>query len=405
MKKNNIRVSRRVLSQYMRNAGLFEAPPKIFEEVVKRATSEFAKKYMEMLEEEIKTSESLLQEMSLGHYGTDSLRDEIQKFSLWADDFNYDIGDSYKMYAMMPRGGDFVGESYTFSIVITRMNDSGTFEAKTIMEVGNSRVIRAEDTLYNTKDLVSFVEKEGKILLRLAESFAPDENKINKKIADLENLIQKVNKDVYLAFLKQGRIKLNFSGWKYLENKDPSDIYSLLQKKGLETVKLIVSPEEDKWKGSWSFDGKNEGRIWVGIPEKIYPGFKWYQKEKENLKDICEHEVMHLGQDYLPIIKELEGLFGLPPGKRPADRSRMDLPEGHYLSHPHEFYPWLRNEISRFDRAKKNYPRKDWTQLAKEWMGAVPPSIFNSPSKFFVNLKKENPSLWKKAVKEFLKEI
>lgn len=136
-------------------------------------------------------------------------------------------------------------------------------------------------------------------------------------------------------------------------------------------------------------------QINVYVPEPVWVHVLHGMPEGNSFEDsiatTVEHEVIHWAQRALPVIMSKTGVFGLPSDDPDLAVSTFDGRAG-YLSSPIEFFPWLNNEIRE---ARSAYGKLEKWQV----------KIFIASSTFFTSLKQKRPDFWKKAVREFYREM
>jgi len=132
-------------------------------------------------------------------------------------------------------------------------------------------------------------------------------------------------------------------------------------------------------------------RVPISFPIHVLHGMPEGNSFEESIASTVEHEVIHWSQRALPVIMSKAGIFGLPSTESGLTPSSYDG-RAEYLSSAIEFFPWLNNEIRE---ARSAYGRLDKWQV----------KIFIASSTFFVSLKQKRPDLWKKAVREFYREM
>jgi 8-oxo-dGTP pyrophosphatase MutT (NUDIX family)/GNAT superfamily N-acetyltransferase len=187
---------------------------------------------------------------------------------------------------------------------------------------------------------------------------------------------------------------VDLSGWKYLrdfEGKTAKDVEAIV---GHDHINLSVDFNKDR-----PF-GKTEGRkatvygILIhpraAMPEwdtgKVKAQFDRYMNE---IEDAIGHELTHVSQVFLQRLFSLEKRPGLP-GKGDNNRDPKDLDYLQYALQDKEFYPWLRDEVSRFNR---EFDGSD-SATVRKWI---------RESRWFRTLREHDLRKWKKAVREFTK--
>jgi hypothetical protein len=393
----NLMLSLKVASRII-GAGIFEAPPRIIANVRDIVFSNFAQLFIQNLQSRIEALEESLRFLDRYH---DGLRSEMEVFPTWAEEFfrgETDF-DDYEMSTSVPRDGD--SESLHFILRMVRNDDA--VAAETLMDLGHREKTLASETITTLSDLMRFVEVEGGRLAFMADGFLPKRPVIEKEIARHQEAIREAEKNLIPGTSDLEDVEVDFRDWKYVGGLDLNSLQSLLKTKGLDTFELEVSQSRGPWGGSWD---KSRKKMFIALPDEMFRVLDWYEKTKVKLVDVIEHEVMHLGQDYLPLLKGLESrAFGLPSSRQPQTQGTMDLSTDMYFTHPKEFYPWLKQEASAFSRNHRSRSRTDRETLAKEWVGASETHKTEGTSMYFWTLKQKDRNLWKKAVREFLREV
>jgi len=202
---------------------------------------------------------------------------------------------------------------------------------------------------------------------------------------------------------------IDLTGWKYLNDPDvtPERIEAVtkppLGRWQIE-VRLAVKPRKS-WFGLWQF---MKGRLSVGMPRMRQLSVQAFHDAVGHLDEILAHELRHLGQDYLRLIKKLKEEAGLPSkdireeGWRPGGAPARGGPRRQHHLRDVEFYTNLGSMIDHFKIRIRPFGMKDREDKAKEF-AAVTEGRFTHWR--FKALKKEAPPKWRKAVKEFMKAV
>ena len=111
-----------------------------------------------------------------------------------------------------------------------------------------------------------------------------------------------------------------------------------------------------------------------------------FREQISDLTDTIRHEVEHLGQTLMGDVLMIEG------GRRGGPRSRGDIDDLKDI----EFYPRLRDEVQRFIRSLRRYPKSEWREHLRDY--AETEGILGS-------LYKSDRKRWRKAVGEFFAEV
>jgi len=146
------------------------------------------------------------------------------------------------------------------------------------------------------------------------------------------------------------------------------------------------------WRGLWvenPHKGPFIGTLYLNdIFESMPSNLKGFQYSVNNLKITIRHELQHLMQDTIKLIKNLKEEAGLPPHKtrhksyNPSGIKRKKLPnseleldtEDPYKRVRHElrdveFYTRLNDSIDEFNLRKNKFPKELYPILAKQWVG------------------------------------
>jgi len=85
----------------------------------------------------------------------------------------------------------------------------------------------------------------------------------------------------------------------------------------------------------------------------------------------------------------------------PSGFHSRGLPRKPHALRDVEFYTRLPDEVARFKRNVRSYPRDEWWGRFNAWVGLEG----GRPTEFFDKLKRKEPAKWRKAIKEFLKAV
>lgn len=249
------------------------------------------------------------------------------------------------------------------------------------------------------------------------------------------------------------RFKLDLGGWAYLPNiKSHAGALQRIQK-AMPYFIVLAQPHKmfSRHKGGWD---QYQKALVLGVPliAPLPSSFERLERTLDWVQDVIRHEIVHMAQTILGIAFGQEGatLFlahrldrgqtapgpGLPSSNimtpefmqelnsldkkdrvkyrhlvksiKPGWFSRRKI----YTLDDAEFYSLLSDDIRLFNSKHKNTPHDAKTQALRQWVGAQPnKKLFNfdwlNPriSELFTRWKKEAPSKWKKAVKEFYKAV
>lgn len=234
------------------------------------------------------------------------------------------------------------------------------------------------------------------------------------------------------------RCPLNsISEWKYLEplqkqygieyliqtQKWPAEIKvnCIFNKSFKSEIKSIT----ENWGGLWDPHLKE---IFLDIsPASIYENVSFksdidnFNESINHIKNKIRHEVQHLGQWVLKDIKSINNYPGTL-GKKMRNNSvdihgtpiskYIDTTKPERIEHSLrdiEFYTRLQDSVNDFKFELSNDPKLEVLDFAKFYMGMYDqPNVKYKnykPDNFFISLKKNDSTKWKKAVKEFYKLI
>jgi hypothetical protein len=119
---------------------------------------------------------------------------------------------------------------------------------------------------------------------------------------------------------------------------------------------------------------------------------------EHELETSINHELIHFVQDKVLSKRHKDQVDTAGAGS---------VADDDYYSSPVEFLPMVDTNVRQFlyHTKKAGISKKQSTQAAKEFVGAVKTNEYFEPSKFFRALKVKNYDNWKIAVKKFYKEI
>lgn len=184
---------------------------------------------------------------------------------------------------------------------------------------------------------------------------------------------------------------------------DVSDVQRILREANWDQIEVEMDMSGtggQSYKGLWSIMGK---RVTLVVYKFRALDLDLLKNSIQDLKNTLEHELMHMGQDLLAWLKGHDVSRPGQPGESVLpDRELGDYEDtlglenvdrDEYHSRPKEFYPWMHNLIKEFRQARKPPFTMDEAREFIEKNG-----VFN-------RWKRNNPALWEKAVKEFVKAV
>lgn len=193
--------------------------------------------------------------------------------------------------------------------------------------------------------------------------------------------------------------------------------------------------------GSWSSPSRTITMFCPDLPENV----KYFETLRRRYTKTVRHECQHAGQNLLKVLKNLNEIAGQGdratrnPEYDTTGRKLNERGKGQGEQRPHalrevEFQTRLRDEIDRFDRKKRELPKRLHAVAAHLWTGsktwsdlyeededgrkrmpldsldvkrlnkAISSNKYGG-SHFFGKLKMQEPRRWRKAVKEFVEQI
>ena len=191
--------------------------------------------------------------------------------------------------------------------------------------------------------------------------------------------------------------KRDLSGWKFAPEQHPKIVFAIVAKIG--TSEVNEPKATGRFRDSWGYHILEVTGFLPqgGSRSTTIADLKALRKEVDTA---CSHELIHWVQHTLP------GLLGVPnrkalglPSKRmgayvPARKEGESEEEAFakYLSSSIEFFAWLDTELDKFRTSNPTPKKAD----VRRWV---------EQSKYFQALKKHQPRWYKKAVREFHREV
>jgi len=271
------------------------------------------------------------------------------------------------------------------------------------------------------EEVADYVRKRIERKLSFFEGVTPggeqEPAKLDAQIVELLLLERECKKYTPTAKAYRARAQRSFPvdlrGWKYLrdikrhyeEGEPPIKatdriIATALKVKGWQEIKVVLNfkPYEKSVGTWWQF--KRELRVDVRtIGSLSTMGFAhryWVKKFREAVAETLRtlrHELQHMGQDVFTELMGLKSEAGTPAAEltevKPPARGRKP-----HALREEEFYTRLADEIERFVRhvRKHGEARKSFDT----WI---------TDTDFFRALRRKEPAKWRKAVKEFAKGV
>lgn len=244
--------------------------------------------------------------------------------------------------------------------------------------------------------------------------------------------VQNISKNLPLK--KSYSISIDLSGWEYLDLLQEHTIDFRTQ-----TIKgrdLIVFMDMSSASGKNNAEFVFSDQLAFHIYPKVFSrnifdalsssrGYKAYLSYLSKLRETIEHEARHLSQFLVRNYSRNITDFGEAPGKLPSGGDE-------YFFHKDEFSPWISSTAEAIMRVLdnlperiwplaiayilrgrkgegwKSFPRKDISDFLKylRHMEVENPNyILSKPTEFLKKIKKVNPSLYKRAVREIYKRL
>lgn len=215
---------------------------------------------------------------------------------------------------------------------------------------------------------------------------------MKKKRERLEEALKKLGKPGPDTYRTSIRIPKDFTrGWRQARMVG-DDFYKALQKSGKSTLALRLVHTKDGAGATFLEGSKSEP---PSVEFRMDLETMSAQRIKNLIEQFAEHEIMHWTQFVIPIALGVSGAFGLPFGTDPGEASGHVLKKkgfSSYVVEPEEFFPWLNDEIRKIKRRAASWD----VEIDNDFVAS-----FIDSSRFFKSLKKQDRSLWKKAVREF----
>ena len=190
------------------------------------------------------------------------------------------------------------------------------------------------------------------------------------------------------------KFPIDLQGWRY---KSPDMDMDVLEEEG-DVIRVDVhygraplalgfwetAPEDENLFGVLQINGV---RPLTAIHQEPTPDV--YRRECADLADTVRHELQHMGQDLLDVLKDIEEA-GIPGAKHRAPGIfKDDLANN-------EFYPRLEDEIHGFLREVRRHPKGQWRDFFWEW--AKTRGVLGTAYQ-------QDRKKWEKAVAEFYQAV
>lgn len=225
----------------------------------------------------------------------------------------------------------------------------------------------------------------------------------------------------------EGRVDIDVTGWKYLTATEVETAPQLLEDASFDRVSCVMyfRAQHDEWNGNWD---RLARRVSLDAPSgdsTTTPSIETFRKNMRSLLGTVWHEVQHVGQDLLKVIRTLPEAAGLPsrslrdetrtPGGQPSDpkliKKRVDNRAPHHMRDI-EFYTNLDNDVRDFIDNLRSVPASLRSTYFKFYVGLPvahadfdPDSLRYPHSGRMWKLRDQAPAKWEKLVKELRKAV
>ena len=260
------------------------------------------------------------------------------------------------------------------------LKDFAFFDAKISKFAG---IIKVPQNL--EKQISEFIINQYSLMINQGAELALDFNRNELSEKDIKNLqnIYHTSKEYIHQFSDSKMKTFDFNGKKI----------NVLLRKGNKNMDRAI----------YSYNPLKNNEDYLIITFFMPETSESFLYEIEKLKIAINHELQHVIQ-YNHVND-----FGLPKKKL---RNNLDIdfkPDDEtnnkdYYIDDYEFYPLLKSSIDMFNLAVNKFPKEKRQQLMQDWVGAGNNELIPTED-FFEEIKEKEPEKWKKAVKEFYKNV
>lgn len=417
-------ITQRVAQRWVQ-AAMFEPPPK----VLKDATAWFSKQFASMVLHEVEYRLNSLQPEQLQEqlaYRKGRITYALRKAKIMSPE-NSPIYLRFQTYQV----------HYTLGVVgvteeywrISREDEGDVYKLEHSNDKRVWHVYEEDSPLEVVKEAleVSLMDLENDIKNDMRPLIV-ELNSIRKEA--LKHTSEKINSTLQIGSETTLDFRISdFKTWKYFD-KFPRDrvtlAHTLKRHHWGNPIRVNLSSvfrSNPNMNGYWSEDEKKI-QLYMEKPKELT--LVEFKKKLRKTQDTVRHEVIHFGQSLLKDLMNLDDYAGLPSKKYRDpnyDSAGVD-PETQEVTQEHakrdvEFYTRLSDEVRFFLNVVKSVPKKYWSRAIPIWVD-VKKDVdwwYTSPEKpghdyrklrassFFTALKDQDIRKWKKAVKEFSKEL
>lgn len=226
------------------------------------------------------------------------------------------------------------------------------------------------------------------------------------ELVRIQRMLQPYAKKVKRRSWAQQKFPLDLTGWKYLDQVDSEEFRDNLDRINFDEIRVVLTfKKKAGWEGLWE-----EGVRTLTLVAPSFPGidYKKIQGTLGGIKDVLEHELIHVGQTVIQWGKKLKEEAGLPGRKLREEgvnpmglRMRQDGTPGGGQRIPHElqdveFYTRLNDTVRDFERLIKRVPDARRAAFFDNFIEKLP---------WFKVLREKNPRKYAKAVSELRKAV